>query len=169
MKIIFNKIILMILISSIPNLSAHDLQSAVNSEDRDPKNAARDSSRHPIETLSFFEIESDMTIIELSPGGGWYTEILANFLHEPGNLIAAHFDPNSERAYFKRSRANFEKKMGANPMFDNVQMSSINSSLAKPNSADAVLTFRNLHNWLGAEMDLIFSNSYKALKPGGIF
>ena len=169
MKIIFNKIILMILISSIPNLSAHDLRSAVNSEDRDPKNAARDSSRHPIETLSFFEIESDMTIIELSPGGGWYTEILANFLHEPGNLIAAHFDPNSERAYFKRSRANFEKKMGANSMFDNVQMSAINSSLAKPNSADAVLTFRNLHNWLGAEMDLIFSNSYKALKPGGIF
>ena len=169
MKIIFNKIILMILILSIPNLSAHDLKSAVNSEDRDPKNAPRDSSRHPIETLSFFEIESDMTIIELSPGGGWYTEILANFLHEPGNLIAAHFDPNSERAYFKRSRANFEKKMAANSMFDNVQMSAINSNLAKPNSVDAVLTFRNLHNWLGAEMDLIFSNSYKALKPGGIF
>ncbi|MDA7709527.1 methyltransferase domain-containing protein [Gammaproteobacteria bacterium] len=169
MKTIFNKIILMILISSIPNLSAHDLQSAVNSEDRDSKNVARDSSRHPMETLSFFEIKSDMTIIELSPGGGWYTEILANFLHEPGNLIAAHFDPNSERAYFKRSRANFEKKMSANSMFDNVQMSAINSNLAKPNSVDAVLTFRNLHNWLGAEMDLIFSNSYKALKPGGIF
>ena len=169
MRTIFNKIILMILISSMPNLSAHDLHSAVNSEDRDPKNVARDSSRHPMETLSFFEIESDMTIIELSPGGGWYTEILANFLHEPGNLIAAHFDPNSERAYFKRSRANFEKKMGANSMFDNVEMSAINSNLAEPNSADAVLTFRNLHNWLGAEMDLIFSNSYKALKPGGIF
>ncbi|MDB0065817.1 methyltransferase domain-containing protein [Gammaproteobacteria bacterium] len=169
MKTIFNKIILMIFISSIPNLSAHDLQSAVNSKDRDPKNAARDSSRHPMETLSFFEIESDMTIIELSPGGGWYTEILANFLHEPGKLIAAHFDPNSERAYFKRSRANFEKKMSANSMFDNIQMSAINSNLAKPNSVDAVLTFRNLHNWLGAEMDLIFSNSYKALKPGGIF
>ncbi|MDA7856925.1 methyltransferase domain-containing protein [Gammaproteobacteria bacterium] len=169
MKTIFNKIILMILISSIPNLTAHGLQSAVNSEDRDPKNAARDSSRHPMETLSFFEIKSDMTIIELSPGGGWYTEILANFLHEPGNLIAAHFDPNSERAYFKRSRANFEKKMSANSMFDNVQMSAINSNLAKPNSVDAVLTFRNLHNWLGVEMDLIFSNSYKALKPGGIF
>lgn len=169
MRTIFNKIILMILISSMPNLSAHDLHSAVNSEDRDPKNVARDSSRHPMETLSFFEIESDMTIIELSPGGGWYTEILANFLHEPGNLIAAHFDPNSERAYFKRSRANFEKKIGANSMFDNVKMSAINSNLAEPNSADAVLTFRNLHNWLGAEMDLIFSNSYKALKPGGIF
>ena len=153
----------------IPMAFSHDLERAVTSEERDPKNAARDSSRHPLETLSFFGIKSDMTIVELSPGGGWYTEILANFLHEPGKLIAAHFDPNSERAYYKRSRANFEKKMSANSMFDTVEMVTINSNLAEPNSVDAVLTFRNLHNWLGSDMDLIFSNSYKALKPGGLF
>ena len=153
----------------IPMAFSHDLERAVTSEERDPKNAARDSSRHPLETLSFFGIKSDMTIVELSPGGGWYTEILANFLHEPGKLIAAHFDPNSERAYYKRSRANFEKKMSANSMFDTVEMVTINSNLAEPNSVDAVLTFRNLHNWLGSDMDLIFSNSYKALRPGGIF
>ena len=153
----------------IPMAFSHDLERAVTSEERDPKNAARDSSRHPLETLSFFRIKSDMTIVELSPGGGWYTEILANFLHEPGKLIAAHFDPNSERAYYKRSRANFEKKMSANSMFDTVEMVAINSNLAEPNTVDAVLTFRNLHNWLGSDMDLIFSNSYKALKPGGIF
>ena len=153
----------------IPTAFSHDLERAVTSEERDPKNAVRDSSRHPLETLSFFGIKSDMTIVELSPGGGWYTEILANFLHEPGKLIAAHFDPNSERAYYKRSRANFEKKMSANSMFDTVEMVTINSNLAEPNSVDAVLTFRNLHNWLGSDMDLIFSNSYKALRPGGIF
>ena len=153
----------------IPIAFSHDLERAISSEERDPKNAARDSSRHPLETLSFFGIKSDMTIVELSPGGGWYTEILANFLHEPGKLIAAHFDPNSERAYYKRSRANFEKKMSANSMFDTVEMVTINSNLAEPNSVDAVLTFRNLHNWLGSDMDLIFSNSYKALRPGGIF
>jgi predicted methyltransferase len=153
----------------IPMAFSHDLERAVTSEERDPKNAVRDSSRHPLETLSFFGIKSDMTIVELSPGGGWYTEILANFLHEPGKLIAAHFDPNSERAYYKRSRANFEKKMSANSMFDTVEMVTINSNLAEPNSVDAVLTFRNLHNWLGSDMDLIFSNSYKALKPGGLF
>tara|TARA_B100000767_G_scaffold52581_1_gene48049 strand:- start:7371 stop:8150 length:780 start_codon:yes stop_codon:yes gene_type:complete len=153
----------------IPMAFSHDLERAVSSEERDPKNTIRDSSRHPLETLSFFGIKSDMTIIELSPGGGWYTEILANFLHEPGKLIAAHFDPNSERAYYKRSRANFEKKMSANSMFDAVEMVAINSNLAEPNTVDAVLTFRNLHNWLGSDMDLIFSNSYKALKPGGIF
>ena len=153
----------------IPMAFSHDLERAVTSEERDPKNAARDSSRHPLETLSFFGIKSDMTIVELSPGGGWYTEILANFLHEPGKLIAAHFDPNSERAYYKRSRANFEKKMSTNSMFDTVEIVAINSNLAEPNSVDAVLTFRNLHNWLGSDMDLIFSNSYKALRPGGIF
>ena len=153
----------------IPMAFSHDLERAVSSEERDPKNTIRDSSRHPLETLSFFGIKSDMTIIELSPGGGWYTEILANFLHEPGKLIAAHFDPNSERAYYKRSRANFEKKMSANSMFDTVEMVAINSNLAEPNTVDAVLTFRNLHNWLGSYMDLIFSNSYKALKPGGLF
>jgi len=153
----------------IPMAFSHDLERAISSEERDPKNAARDSSRHPLETLSFFGIKSDMTIVELSPGGGWYTEILANFLHEPGKLIAAHFDPNSERAYYKRSRANFEKKMSTNSMFDTVEMVAINSNLAEPNSVDAVLTFRNLHNWLGSDMDLIFSNSYKALRPGGIF
>ena len=153
----------------IPMAFSHDLERAVSSEERDPKNTIRDSSRHPLETLSFFGIKSDMTIIELSPGGGWYTEILANFLHEPGKLIAAHFDPNSERAYYKRSRANFEKKMSANSMFDTVEMVAINSNLAEPNTVDAVLTFRNLHNWLGSDMDLIFSNSYKALKPGGLF
>jgi predicted methyltransferase len=54
-------------------------------------------------------------------------------------------------------------------MFNTVEMVAINSNLAEPNSVDAVLTFRNLHNWLGSDMDLIFSNSYKALRPGGIF
>ena len=129
----------------------------------------RDSARNPLETLSFFEIEQDMTVVELSPGGGWYTEILANYLHDPGTLIAAHFDKDSQRAYFKRGRANFEKKMNSSPIYDNVKIVDLSSILAEPGSVDAVITFRNLHNWLGPQMDLIFSNSYTALKSGGIF
>ena len=70
------------------NFFAHDLKGAVASDDRTPKNMTRDIYRHPYETLKFFGIESDMTIIELSPGGGWYTEILANYIHYPGTLIA---------------------------------------------------------------------------------
>ena len=150
------------------NLFSHNLEEAVESMDRDPKNVSRDIYRNPYETLSFFEIKSNMKIIELSPGGGWYTEILANFIHEPGILIAAHYDPNSEREYFKKMRANFESKINENSMYDNVKIVNLNSELAEAQSVDAVLTFRNLHNWIGSQADEIFANSYKALKKGGI-
>ena len=155
-------------LSFLPNTFAHDLKGAIVSEDRTPKNVARDVYRHPYETLDFFGIKQDMTVIELTPGGGWYTEILANYIHYPGTLIAAHFNPDAG-GYYERGRANFEKKMNSNPMYGRVEIVNIDSILAEPNSVDAVLTFRNLHNWLGPLLDTIFSNSYKALKPGGIF
>ena len=155
-------------LSFTSNFFAHDLKGAVASEDRTPKNVIRDVYRNPYETLDFFGIKQDMTVVELSPGGGWYTEILANYIHYPGTLIAAHFNPDAG-GYYKRGRANFEKKMNSNAMYGRVEIVNIDSTLAEPNSVDAVLTFRNLHNWLGPLMDTIFSNSYKALKPGGIF
>ena len=155
-------------LSFVSNSFAHDLKGAIASEDRTPKNVVRDVYRNPYETLDFFGIKQDMTVVELSPGGGWYTEILANYIHYPGTLIAAHFNPVAG-GYYKRGRANFEKKMNSNPMYGRVEIVNIDSTLAEPNSVDAVLTFRNLHNWLGPLMDTIFSNSYKALKPGGIF
>ena len=155
-------------LSFLPSTFAHDLKGAIASEDRTPKNVVRDVYRHPYETLDFFGIKQDMTVIELSPGGGWYTEILANYIHYPGTLLAAHFNPDAG-GYYKRGRANFEKKMNSSPMYGRVEIVNIDSTLAEPNSVDAVLTFRNLHNWLGPLLDTIFSNSYKALKPGGIF
>ena len=161
--------LLIVLSTSSIKTIAHDLEGAINSSDRTEKNVLRDKYRNPYETISFFGIKSDMTVVELSPGGGWYTEIFANYLHEPGNLIAAHFDSNSDREYFKRGRANFEKKMQSSSMYNNVSIVDLSSNLASPNSVDAVVTFRNLHNWIGPQMDTIFKNSYKALKPGGIF
>jgi predicted methyltransferase len=110
-----------------------------------------------------------MKVVELSPGGGWYTEILANYIHKPGQLIAAHFDKDSQRAYFQRSRASFEKRIDEDPLFKDIEIVDLSSSLAEPGSVDAVLTFRNLHNWLGPQMDSIFASSSKALKPGGLF
>ena len=158
-----------LLVLQISQSFSHDLKGAIASEDRTPKNVQRDPFRNPYETLSFFGIESDMTVIELSPGGGWYTEILANYIHYPGTLIAAHFNADSDRAYYRRSRANFEEKVSNNPMFGRVEIVDLDSNLADPETVDAVLTFRNLHNWLGPQMDGIFSNTYKALKPGGVF
>ena len=160
----------LVILLSIPSLlQAHDLQGAINSSDRTPNNVMRDKYRNPYETITFFKIESDMTVVELSPGSGWYTEIFANYLHEPGNLIAAHFDSNSDREYFKRGRANFEKKMKSSKMYNNVSIVDLSSNLASENSVDAVVTFRNLHNWIGPQIDKIFENSFKALKPCGIF
>ena len=104
---------LIIYLSAPSSLLAHDLKSSINSPDRTLKNVMRDKYRNPYETITFFKIEPGMTVVELSPGSGWYTEIFANYLHEPGNLIAAHFDSNSDREYFKRGRANFEKKYKA--------------------------------------------------------
>mgnify|MGYP005671455613 FL=1 len=144
-----NLLSILILCSFSTHVFSHDLEGAINSSDRSSKNIVRDEYRNPYETLTFFEIESSMKIVELSPGGGWYTEILANYLHDPGMLIAAHFDKDSDRAYFKRGRANFEKKMSSNSMYDNVKIVDLSSNLAEPESVDAVLTFRNLHNWLG--------------------
>ena len=148
------------MIFSLASLSAHNLEQSVNSEDRSPDNVARDIYRHPYETLSFFGIKPDMTVVELNPGGGWYTEILANYIHYPGTLITAQ-----SSYYFE----GFEKKMNSNPMYGRVEIVNLNSNLAEPNSVDAVITFRNLHNWLGADMDSIFRSSFKALKPGGSF
>ena len=160
---------LVIYLSAPSSLLAHVLKSAINSPDRTSKNVMRDKYRNPYETITFFKIESNMTVVELSPGAGWYTEIFANYLHEPGNLIAAHFDSNSDREYFKRGRANFEKKIKSSKMYSNVSIVDLSSNLAPENSVDAVVTFRNLHNWIGPQMDTIFQNSYKALKPGGLF
>ena len=148
------------MIFSLASLSAHNLEQSVNSEDRSPDNVARDIYRHPYETLSFFGIKPDMTVVELNPGGGWYTEILANYIHYPGTLITA------QGSYYFEG---FEKKMNSNPMYGRVEIVNLNSNLAEPNSVDAVITFRNLHNWLGADMDSIFRSSFKALKPGGSF
>ena len=105
----------------------------------------------------------------MSPGGGWYTEILANYLKDSGLLIAAHFNPKIENNYLKRSRANYEQMLINNEALKKVKLVNLDSTLAPASSVDAVLTFRNLHNWLGPSMDEIFTNSFNALKPGGFF
>ena len=145
---------------NVPNLLSHSLKESIESQDRTPQFTTRDVYRHPYETLTFFNIQPDMTVVELNPGGGWYTEILANYIHYPGTLIAA------QGSYYMDG---FKKKMDSDPMFGRVEIVSLSSNLAEPNSVDAIVTFRNWHNWLGPQMDSIFKSSLVALKPGGIF
>jgi len=141
------------------------LQRAVNGDWRSAAHKARDQYRHPIETLQFFGLEPNMTVIELEPGGGWYTEILAPVLTAHGHLLEAS-DPK------------FADKIKANPAvfghignvipFDPPKQ----VRLGADNSADMVLTFRNTHDWLIDSPDTlaaVFKSVFDVLKPGGVF
>ena len=159
---------------------APELAAAIAGPQRTPANSARDVWRHPAETLTFFGIRADMTVAEISPGGGWYTEILAPYLRDKGRLYAAAYvkDMTGEDGeYFRKGRLAFEAKLAAQPaVYDKVVITDFHVPdrlvLAPAGSADAVLTFRNIHNWLrdGADGELkVFEAAFAALKPGGVF
>lgn len=156
------------------NLEA--IQLAAEHSSRSPANIQRDQYRHPVETLSFFEVTPTSTVVEISPGGGWYTEILAPLLAAHGKLYAAHFPSNTTSAYYNRNRAVFIEKLAANPIYNRVVLTefAVNNTteIAPAGSADTVLTFRNLHNWYNENGDAAllaaFKQFYTALKPGGV-
>jgi predicted methyltransferase len=97
MKKIISIFIFMFLVFNPFSMQAHNLQQSVNSEDRSKENIERDKFRHPYETIQFFGIEPKMTVVELSPGGGWYTEILAIYMYDEGELITAIMQKDLER------------------------------------------------------------------------
>lgn len=157
---------------------ADSLNSVIKSPHREVS-AQRDEYRHPLETITFFDIQPNMTVVEIWPGsGGWYTEILAPYLRDQGKLYAAQFNADSESAFYRNSRAKFEAKLQSDPeLYSKVSVVSFNPpthvDFAPEGSADRILTFRSIHNWYmrggGDERVLAaFSAFYKALKPGGI-
>jgi predicted methyltransferase len=161
-----------------PALADDALKAAIGGSQRSPENVKRDNYRHPYETLTFFGIRPDMTVVELSPGGGWYTEILAPYLRERGKLIAAGATPDSKTANVARAGERFKQKLDANPAaFGKVQLGAFEPgngvfSYAPKGSADMVLTFRNVHNWTDegdARLKAVFRSVHDALKPGGVF
>ena len=142
---------------------------------RSAENRARDAWRHPKETLQFFGLRQDMTVMEVSPGGGgWYTEVLAPALRDHGRYIAAGWDPNSTSDYAKKNSKKFADKLAARPdLYDRATVTALQAPNAlKPvpdGSVDMVLTFRNIHGWMGDDAaDAMFKAMFAALKPGGI-
>ena len=151
------------------------LQQAVQSPQRTPSYVERDQYRHPQETLKFFGIRPDMTVVEIWPGpAGWYSEILAPYLYDKGTFYAAHFPSDSDIGFYTRARKQYEEKLAATPsVYGHVKLTSLyppaHIDIAPAGSADAVLTFRNVHNWAKAgNAQAVFNAFYKALKPGGI-
>ncbi len=148
------------------------LQKALDGPARTEKNRARDVYRHPGPVLSFFGVKPDSVVIEVDPGGaGYWTEILAPYLKPHGRYIAANPAPTSDEA--KRGAAGFAAKIAADAAdYGQVETTTLDpgrTPLAAPASADFVLTFRNLHNWMASGDALASLKAFHAaLKPGGV-
>ncbi|MBA6390972.1 class I SAM-dependent methyltransferase [Colwellia sp. BRX10-3] len=148
------------------------LEQAIAGNHRSAINKARDVYRHPKETLEFFGFNPSMTVVEITPGGGWYTEILAPAVKGKGKLYGAQYPDTGEDNYYSNSRKQLVKKLASDAVFSEVELTNFvprqASELAPAGTADMVLTFRNLHNWRDEGVEQAFKDAYKALKKGGV-
>ncbi len=153
---------------------AKSLAEWAQGEHRSDAYRARNEFRNPVATLEFFDVQPDMTVIEILPSGGWYTEILAPYLRDHGKYYAAHFSPNATASYMPSILQSFEEKITADPdLYGKITVRHLNPphevAIAPAASADMALTFRNVHNWIMAGQEHeFFASFYTALKPGGV-
>lgn len=143
------------------------LEEAINSELRTPENKIRDQYRHPLQTLQFFGLKPDMTVVEIWPGAGWYTEILAPYLAKNGHYIASA----PKNGHGNEDLAKWLK--GHPAIAATITHTNFNppdsAHIAPDGTVDMVLTFRNLHNWMAKKGEKeAFAAFFKALKPGGV-
>jgi predicted methyltransferase len=149
------------------------LKAIVNGEQRSAEHKARDKYRHPVETLAFFGIRPNMTVVELWPFGGWFTEIIAPYVKDQGTYYAAAMDPTSTDREDVEYNTELKKLLDAHPdLYGKVKWSVLAKgkyNIAPDGSADLVVTFRNIHNWVwsGDEKE-VFAAAFRALKPGGV-
>jgi len=141
------------------------LAEAVASPARAPQNRARDRWRHPLESLTFWGVQQGDVVLELSPGGGYWTEILAPFAKTTGGRFVGT-GPDVDNPTSARAREAYETKFGV----QTVTLTKTSGPLAAPGTIDFILTARNIHNWMAQGMlDKVLADSFAALKPGGIF
>lgn len=139
---------------------------------RSSANRARDVYRHPKATLAFFDVRPDQTVIEITPGGGWYSEILAPLLRDDGHYIAAvAVAPNDGEA--RRDESALERLFHSDPaQYAKATIREFDPTapvFGPPDSADRVLTFRNVHNWMTAgTAPGMFRAFFAVLRPGGV-
>ena len=157
--------------TSANDFTASQINAVLEGHWRSAAHRARDASRHPKATLQFFGIRPDETVIEITPGGGWYSEILAPLLKDNGHYIAAVMKPSTGDEA-KQNDSVLHRKFAADPArFGDARIIAFDAHdpvLGPPDSADAVLTFRNVHNWVAAgTAPAMFKAFFAVLKPGG--
>jgi predicted methyltransferase len=147
------------------------LEQAVADSDRSPKLVARDRSRHPVEELTFFGLKPTMTVVEVWPGGGYWTEILGPYLKNSGRYYAA-IPVTGESKEESAGVVAWKARFGDKARYGSISITEFGAGhfeVAPPGSADLILTFRNLHNWMNAGYaDQALKAFFTALKPGGI-
>ncbi|KQX98163.1 methyltransferase [Rhodanobacter sp. Root480] len=158
--------------TSASDFTASQLDDVLAGSWRSEANRARDAWRHPKATLQFFGIQPDQTVIEITPGGGWYAELLAPLLHDNGHYIAAEQAPSTD-SEARTDDSKLRRKFAADPAhFGNAAIVSFDPKkpvFGAPASADLVLTFRNVHNWVMADTaPAMFKAFYAVLRPGGV-
>lgn len=147
------------------------LSALVASPERSAPFIARDAARHPAEELTFFGLKPTMTVVELWPGGGYWTEILGPYLAKSGHYYVAQPVPGSGEedevvTRWKARVASHKERMGP---ITQTMLGKGHTDIAPAGSADLVVTFRNVHNWVGAGFaDEALAGIFRALKPGGI-
>lgn len=152
------------------------IERAMLGEHRSEANIARNRYRHPVGTLSFLGLEDGMTVMEIWPGGGWYTEILAPVMRHNGQFIVASWDVDvpDQPGYRYRLHTELVDMFSKHPaVYDQVAVAfyspPASSSLGEAESIDLILTFRNTHGWIGDGIaDQVFAEFARVLKPGGI-
>jgi len=152
------------------------VERAMFGDHRSEGNVARNPYRHPVGTLSFLGLQDGMTVIEIWPGGGWYTEILAPVVRHNGQFIVAGYDtdvPDQPEYRYRLQKALLEKFAARPEIYDQVAVVPFSppesASLGAAESADLVLTFRNTHGWVGDGIAAsVFAEFARVLKPGGI-
>ena len=152
--------------------TAPDIAKAVADPARKAENRARDTYRHPAQTLSFFGLKPDMTVVEVMPGGGWYSEILAPYLAVSGHYVAA-VPPGKATDQFQAFVASSPDRLGKAQVV--TFAAGQPTEFTAPGTADLILTFRNIHNLLGSaeqpgdgNAPQAFADWFRALKPGGV-
>lgn len=169
------------LVAALPSLGLADsngtdpvLSTLIAGPQRSTANSVRDKYRNPGEVLTFFGVKPNSVVVEILPGaGGYWTEILAPYLKEKGQYIAANGDKASASTEVQKDNAGLAAKLAADPSdYSKTVVSQFAADkypIAPDRSADFVLTFRNIHNWMAnGTTSQAFTTFYKALKPGAI-
>lgn len=152
------------------------IERAMFGDHRSEQNTDRNRYRHPVGTLTFLGLQDGMTVMEIWPGAGWYTEILAPVMRHHGQFIVAAYDMDvpDQPQYRYRSQETLLEKFSSRPdVYDQVAIAPFSppksASLGEAGSIDMILTFRNTHGWVGGGLaDAIFTEFARVLKPGGV-